>query len=529
MKKRRLACGIVIGLLLASGAARLPAQEKSRPNILFVFSDDHTTQAVSAYNHPLKLLQTPHMDRLAREGMLFERCFVPNSICGPSRAVIQTGKYSHLNGFYRNGNRFDGSQQTFPKLLQKAGYQTAVIGKWHLESDPQGYDYWHILPGQGQYYNPPMIRNGERIKHTGYTTDLITEFSLQWLKDRDKSKPFMLMCQHKAPHREWAPALRHLGWNKDQKFPEPETLFDDYSGRGRAEREQDMTLEKTFTARDAKLTAPPYLNAEQRQTWDAYYEPRNEGFRKANLQGKDLVRWRYQRYMHDYLGTVLAVDESVGRLLKFLDDEGLADNTLVIYSADQGFYLGEHGWFDKRWIYEESLTTPLLARWPGVTQPGSRSKALVSVLDFPETFLAAAGQDIPADMQGRSLIPLLKGQTPDDWRKSFYYHYYEFPGAHSVRKHYGVVTGRYKLFHFYEPEMNYWTLIDRQQDPHELKNVYDDASYAPVRQELHAELDRLRKELKVPAEDAPASRSGGGARRRQQAPATASPPAASKT
>lgn len=475
------------------------AAAATKPNIILIFADDLTTQAISAYKHPLKLLETPGMDRLAREGMLFERCVVPNSICGPSRAVILTGKYSHLNGFIRNGNRFDGSQQTFPKLLQKAGYQTAVIGKWHLESNPTGFDHWHILPGQGIYYNPPMIRDGERVTHTGYTTDLISDFSIEWLKNRDKSKPFLLMSQHKAPHREWAPALRHLGWNGDRKFPEPATLFDDYSGRGRAEKEQDMTLEKTFTPRDSKEAAPPYLNAEQRKVWDAYYQPRNKII--ATLSGKELVRWRYQRYMHDYLGTVKAVDEAVGRMLKFLDDEDLAQNTLVILSSDQGFYLGEHGWFDKRWIYEESLTTPMLVRWPGVTKPGTTSKALVSILDFPETFLDAAGVPVPADMQGRSLRPVLAEQMPADWRKSFYYHYYEFPGAHSVRRHYGVVTDRYKLFHFYEPEMNYWTLMDREKDPLELKNVYDDPAYVDIRQQLHTELAHLRTELKVPAQD----------------------------
>lgn len=484
------------------------AQAKNQPNILFIFTDDHTRQALSAYKHPLKLIETPNMDRIAKEGMLFERCLVPNPICGPSRAVILTGKYSHLNGFYRNGNRFNGAQQTFPKLLQKSGYQTAVIGKWHLESDPTGFDHWHILPGQGIYYNPPMIRNGQRVKHEGYTPDLITDFSIEWLKNRDKSKPFMLMSQHKAPHREWAPNLKHLGWNKDQKFPEPKTLFDDYSGRGRAEHEQDMTLEKTFTRRDAKLDAPPSLTSEQKKVWDAYYQPRNEEFRKANLSGKELVRWRYQRYMHDYLGTVLAVDESVGRLLKYLEDEGLAENTIVIYSSDQGFYLGEHGWFDKRWIYEESLTTPLLVRWPGVTKPGSKSAAMVSVLDFPETFLEAAGVPVPADMQGRSLVPILRGKTPKDWRTSFYFHYYEFPGAHGVRKHYGVVTDRYKLFHFYEPDMNYWTLIDREKDPNELKNVYGEKNYAKVQKELHEELTRLRAELKAPTKDGPDSITG---------------------
>lgn len=483
-------------MLVSSGSA-----EDKPPNILFIFSDDHATQAISAYKHPLKLIETPNLDRLANQGVLFERCLVPNSICGPSRAVILTGKYSHLNGFYRNGNRFNGAQQTFPKLLQKAGYQTAVIGKWHLESEPTGFDYWHILPGQGIYYNPPMIRNGERVRHEGYTTDLITKFAVEWLKNRDKSKPFMLMCQHKAPHREWAPNIKHLGWNKDKPFPEPETLFDDYAGRGPAERNQDMTIANTMNDRDVKLKAPPYLNKEQRAAWDAYYEPRNEEFRKANLTGKDLVRWKYQRYMHDYLATILSVDESVGTLLDLLEQEGLADNTIVVYSSDQGFYLGEHGWFDKRWIYEESVTTPMIIRWPGVAKAGIRNSALVSVIDLPETFLEAAGLPVPDDMQGRSLFPLLKGNTPEDWRTSFYYHYYEFPGAHSVRKHYGVVTDRYKLFHFYEPEMNYWTLIDRKNDPHELTNVYNEAEYAQVRTDLHEELKRLRSELKVPKED----------------------------
>ena len=503
MMKKSLA---LLSCLFLSSLALAQAEEAARPNIVFIFCDDLTTQSISAYDHKLKLLETPNMDRIASEGILFERCVVPNSICGPSRAVIQTGKYSHLNGFYHNGSRFDSSQQTFAKLLHASGYQTAVIGKWHLVSDPVGFDHWHILPGQGQYYNPPMIRDGEQVKHTGYSTDLISEFSIEWLKNRDKTKPFMLMSQHKAPHREWAPALRHLGWNGDKEFPEPETLFDDYSGRGIAELEQDMTLEKTFTTRDSKETAPPYLNEEQREVWDAYYTPRNEII--PTLSGKELVKWRYQRYMHDYLGTVKAVDEAVGAMLDYLEAEGLAENTLVILSSDQGFYLGEHGWFDKRWVYEESLTTPFMARWPSVIKPGSRSPELVSILDFPETFLDVAGLPVPDDMQGRSLTPFFKGETPADWRTSFYYHYYEFPGAHSVRKHYGVVTDRYKLFHFYEPDTNYWTLMDREKDPNEMINVYGNADYAKVQEDLHAELTRLRTELQVPEEDHPDSITG---------------------
>lgn len=486
-------------------AAVFGAAQAAQPNILFIFCDDLTTQAISAYGHKLKLLETPNMDRIAKEGMTFQRCLVPNSICGPSRAVIQTGKYNHINGFYHNGSRFNGDQPTMPKMIRAGGYQTAVIGKWHLVSDPQGFDHWHILPGQGAYYNPPMIRDGEQVRHEGYTTDLIGDFSVEWLKQRDKTKPFLLMCQHKAPHREWAPALRHLGWQGDRVFPEPETLFDDYAGRGKAEREQDMTLEKTFTLLDAKLTPPPSLNEAQLKIWNAYYEPLNEKMRQASLSGDDIVRWRYQRYMHDYLGTVKAVDENVGKLLDYLDAEGIAENTLVVLSSDQGFYLGEHGWFDKRWIYEESLTTPFLARWPGVVKPGSTCQPMVSIIDFPETFLEAAGLPIPGDMQGRSLMPLLKGQTPADWRTSFYYHYYEFPGPHSVRKHYGVVTDRYKLFHFYEPDVNYWSLIDREKDSQEMRNVYDQPEYAEARAQLHAELTRLRAELKLPDEDPPES------------------------
>ncbi|MBI5686926.1 MAG: sulfatase [Verrucomicrobia bacterium] len=492
----------LLAFIIVAGCALAGAADSKRPNIVFIFSDDHAYQAVSAYGDARKLLETPNLDRIAREGMRFDRCLIPNSICGPSRATVMTGKYSHANRFYNNSNsRFDGSQTTMPKLLQAAGYQTAVVGKWHLVSDPTGFDYWEILPGQGVYYNPPMIRNGEKVKHDGYTTDIITDLSIEWLKKRDPSKPFLLMCHNKAPHREWEPNLKHLGHDGDRKYPEPETLFDDYAGRGKAEREQDMTIEKTMTERDLKLVAPGQLTPEQLKVWNAYYEPRNEAFRKANPQGKELVRWKYNRYMHDYLGCIKSVDENAGRLLKFLDEAGLAENTIVVYSSDQGFYLGEHGWFDKRWIFEESLRSPLLARWPGVTKPGSVNKDIVSNLDFAGTFLEAAGAPVPAEMQGRSLVPLLKGRTPGDWRKSFYYHYYEFPGPHSVARHYGVVTDRYKLVRFYEPAMNYWELFDLQKDPRELRSVYGQADYADVQKKLETELARLRAELKVPDPD----------------------------
>ncbi|MEY3607291.1 MAG: Arylsulfatase [Verrucomicrobiota bacterium] len=492
-------------------AAVAPAAAPRAPNILFIFSDDHAYQAISAYGEGRRLLETPHLDRLAKSGMRFDRALVPNSICGPSRAVVLTGKYNHLNGFVNNSNsRFDGSQVTFPKLLRSAGYQTAVIGKWHLISDPTGFDFWQVLPGQGIYYNPPMIRMGEQVKTEGYTTDIITDLSLDWLRQRDKSRPFLLMAQHKAPHREWAPALRHLGADGDRVYPEPDTLFDDYANRGIAVRDQDMSLEKTFTDRDAKFDPPPNLTPEQRKAWDAYYEPRNARFRAANLQGKDLVRWRYQRYMHDYTGTVRAVDESVGRLLDYLEKEGLAENTIVVYSSDQGFFLGEHGWFDKRWIFEESLRTPLLVRWPGVSRPGGVSKDLVSTVDFAQTFLDAAGK--PADMQGRSLRPILTGNRPADWRTAFYYQYFEWPTPHRVRPHYGVVTDRYKLVHFFGTADDYWELYDTEKDPRELRNVLADPAYAAARKQLEGQLAQLRTELKVPAQIPPEwlGRSGGG-------------------
>ena len=491
-----------IAVVLA-GSASLAAPPKP-PNIVFVFTDDHAYAALSAYGDSRKLLDTPNIDRIAKTGMRLDRCLVPNSICGPSRATVLTGKHSHANGFFNNSNsKFDGTQVTFPKLLQEAGYQTALIGKWHLVSDPTGFDHWNILPGQGIYYNPPMVLNGTRTANVGYVTDLITDFSTDWIKKRDKDKPFLLMCQHKAPHREWAPAVRHLGHDADRKYPEPPTLFDDYAGRGDAERASDMSIEKTMTDLDLKLKPPPGINTEDLKAWNAYYEPRNAILKTARFTREGLIRWKYNRYLHDYLACIKAVDEGVGKLLDTLEAEGLAENTIVIYASDQGFYLGEHGWFDKRWIFEESLRTPCLMRIPGVTKPGTTSKDITSNLDFAPTILQACGLPVPAAMHGRSLIPLLKGNTPADWRKSFYYHYYENPGPHDVAKHYGVVTDRHKLVHFYEGPKAYWELFDRQTDPQELKSVFNDPAYADARKTLEAELTRLRTELKVPDPDPP--------------------------
>lgn len=497
---RVLSCVFWVVLLL-HGQGTSVATAAEQPNIVMIFCDDLTCQAISAYGESRHLLETPNIDRLSQQGMRFDRCLVTNSICGPSRATILTGKYSHRNGFYNNTNcTFDSSQQTFPKLLQSAGYQTALIGKWHLVSNPTGFDFWQILPGQGLYYNPPMIDNGKKVSMEGYTTDVICDLSIDWLRKRDRTRPFLLMSQHKAPHREWAPALRHLGWDGDREYPEPSTLFDKFEGRSRAVSDHDMGLDRTFTDLDAKLRPSPNMTPEQLKVWDAYYQPRNEKFRVAELTGQELVRWRYNRYMHDYLACVKAVDENVGRLMKAIEDEGEQENTVVVFSSDQGFFLGEHGWFDKRWIFEESLRTPLLIRWPGVTKPETVSKEIVSLVDFAQTFLDVAGIEQPAEMQGRSLVPLLKGNTPSDWRKSLYYHYYEFPEPHRVRPHVGVITDRYKLVNYYKPDLNEWELLDRQADPQETKNFYTDPSYASVVSELHQELERLREEVQDTAE-----------------------------
>lgn len=498
----------LVALVTILGIAN-PACGQDRPNIVFIFTDDHAYQSIGAYGSVIN--ETPNIDRLAREGMLFRRCYVTNSICGPMRAVIQTGKYSHLNGFLVNGNKFDGNQQTFPKLLQDAGYQTAVIGKWHLgeHQAPQGFDYSEVLIGQGPYYNPPMLKNGERTQHVGYTTDIITDLALDWLKQRDADKPFMLMFQHKAPHRNWQPGPDYLTMYDDVEIPEPETLFDDYEGRGTPAHTQDMSIAETMTDSDLKLTPPRNLTPEQLEAWNAAYGPKNEAFHKANLQGRELVRWKYQRYVKDYLRCIASVDDNIGRVLEYLDESGIADNSVVIYCSDQGFYLGEHGWFDKRWMYEESLRTPFIVRWPGVTPASSENSDIVSPLDFAQTFLEMAKVDSPDDMQGASLVPILKGQAPEDWRKSFYYHYYEFPGWHDVRRHYGVTTGRHKLIHFYEPDVNEWELYDLESDPHEMRSIYGEESAKAVQEELLAELERLREQYGLPEQDPTASRGGG--------------------
>jgi arylsulfatase A-like enzyme len=466
-----------------------------RPNILYIMSDDHAYQAISAYGSNRN--QTPNIDRIAKEGMRFDRAFVTNSICGPSRAVMMTGKYSHLNGFPDNAGSawFNGEQATVSKLLQGAGYATAVVGKWHLNSDPIGFDYWQILQGQGPYYNPPMKTAEGIVRHEGYTTDIITDVALDWLKaKRDKNKPFFLMYQHKAPHRDWQPSPKYLDKYKHVTLPEPETLFDDYAGRELPARDQQMSVANHLTPGDLKLRAPAGLTPEQEATFTKAYEEENKQFAEAKLEGKAKTQWQYQRFVKDYLRCVDAVDENVGRMLDYLDASGLAKNTVVVYTSDQGWYLGEHGWYDKRWMYEESFRTPLLIRWPGQTKPGSVSEKMVMNLDFAQTFLDIAGVKVPSEMQGVSFKPILEGQAPADWRKSVYYHYYEFPQPHHVHPHYGVRTERYKLIHFYT--IDAWELFDLEKDPREMKSVYKDPAYAPVVADMKKELKRLMEQYK---------------------------------
>lgn len=512
-----LGCVLVVANLsqVAPAADGKESEKAKRPNIVFIFTDDHAPHAIGAYGGLLQQINpTPNIDRLADQGMVFLNSFCTNSICGPSRAVIQTGKHSHLNGFMHNGNRFDGSQQTFPKLLQQAGYQTAMIGKWHLGTDPQGFDHWAVLPGQGDYYNPDFKTPQGKKQVEGYCTEIVTDMAIDWLKQAsDGDKPFMLMCQHKAPHRCWMPPLEHLTLYDDIDIPEPPTLFDNWKDNASPARWQEMEIDRHMhLVYDLFVSPEPGWNPnvpktdrsgfknlqkmtpQQRAAWDAAYEPKNTAFRLANLQGKDLIRWKYQRYMKNYLRCVRGVDDSVGRLLSYLDESKLADNTVVIYCSDQGFYLGDHGWYDKRWMYEESLKMPLIVRWPGQTEANSVSKALVQNLDYAETFLDIAGADIPADMQGRSLVPILKGQQPSDWRQSIYYHYFEYPSVHMVARHNGVRTDRYKLLRFYQ--FDEWEFYDLEKDPDELVNQYGNPEYAKQIAQLKAELEHLQEAYK---------------------------------
>ncbi|MDF1697677.1 MAG: sulfatase [Saprospiraceae bacterium] len=490
-------------------------KEAIPPNILFIMSDDHAYQAISAYSD--QLIQTPNIDKIAKEGMLFTNACVTNSICAPSRAVILTGKHSHINGKIDNRFPFDTSQMTFPQLFQNGGYQTAMFGKLHFGNEPKGLDQYKILPGQGTYYNPDFITKKEgKIRIEGYTTDIITDMTLDWLKnDRKKDQPFMLMYLHKAPHREWLPPERHYKNFTQKTFPEPETLFDNYEGRGSAAKEAEMNLlthmnwagdSKIYPEVMDQLGIPETSNWDkkaferevgrmtptQRAKWDKIYGPINEEFIKnyPSMTSKDKMKWRYQRYMQDYLGSIAAVDDGVGQVLDYLTSAGLEENTIVIYTSDQGFYLGEHGWFDKRFIYDESFKTPLLVKWPEQISPGSKNTNMVQNLDFAPTLLEAARLPIPSDMQGESLIPLFKGQK-ESFRDAAYYHYYEYPAVHMVKRHYGIVTEEFKLIHFYD-DIDEWELYDRKNDPQEMQNQIENPTYSDIIVDLKKRLEELR-------------------------------------
>lgn len=514
--------------------------QSKKANIIFIMTDDHATKAISSYGSIFN--ETPNIDRIANEGILFNNCYVTNAICGPSRAAILTGKLSHVNGVKGNIDVFDGSQVTFPKLLQEAGYQTAIVGKWHLASEPTGFDFWSVLPGQGDYYNPDFIEKNGTHREEGYVTDLITDKALDWMSSRDKEQPFCLIYQQKAPHRNWMPALRHLALYDNVEFPIPESLFDDYSNRGSAARDQEMEIANhMYDVWDLKLATPQELEdallnteledivdpeklkkedsleandksqdlnkflkvykrltPEQRTLWNQAYAKRQLEFRTLNLTGNALVEWKYQQYMKDYLACIASVDDNIGRLFEYLESEEILDDTMIIYTSDQGFFLGEHGWFDKRFMYEESYQMPLVIRYPKAIKAGTKTNALAMNIDFAPTILSIAGVDIPKEIQGRSLTPVFEneGKTPGNWREATYYQYYDFPSWHSVKRHYGIRTNDYKLIHFYN-DVDEWELYDMNKDPKEMVNVYGKKEYKKTQKKLEALLKDIRKNYAI--------------------------------
>ena len=455
-----------------------------RPNILFIMSDDHASHAISAYGS--RINQTPNIDRIAKEGIRFNNCFCTNSICTPSRATILTGTYNHVNNVTTLSSKLDGRLTTFPKLLQAEGYQTAIVGKWHLghggHANPTGFDYWNILPGQGLYHDPEMIDMGEKKVYPGYVTDIITDLSLDWLKERDPEQPFMLMTHHKAPHRPWDPdeKLMHLYQNTD--IPEPETFHDDYSNRASAAKEAKMRVDRDMTDRDLKYPVPEGLTAAEEK------------------------QWKYQRYIKDYLRCVASIDNNVGRMLDYLDQEGLAENTIVVYTSDQGFFLGDHGWYDKRFMYEESLRMPFVMRYPREIEAGSINDDMILNLDFAQTFLDCTNVDQTDEMQGRSFRPLMNGKTIEDWRTSMYYRYWMHLAHHHVYAHYGLRTHDHKLIYYYadglgtpgsadDPKPPEWELFDLKKDPHEINSVYNNPDYSEIQAQLTSELYQLQSQF----------------------------------
>ncbi len=500
-----------------------PEGQHARPNILFIMSDDHALRAISAYGN--SLIGTPNIDRIAKEGILFRNAFVTNSLCAPSRAVLLTGKFSHLNGLRDNGDTFNGHQQTLPKLLRQAGYETAVIGKWHLKSDPVGFDTWKVLIGQGEYYSPRFkSANGVTQYDGDYVTDKITDLAIDTLEGRDKSKPFMMLYHHKAPHRNWMPPVEGLDLDAVAKVEPPETFDDTFEGRPAA-AQADASVKDMFLSYDMKLQPGAFdnetgtgggrdqagslalateawradyarLTPEQREKWDAFYDVINAEYQAVKDDPAALARWKFQRYMQDYMAVVRSLDDNVGRILDYLDETGLAENTIVVYTSDQGFYLGEHGWYDKRFMYEESMRTPLAIRYPAYVEAGREVRELVQNIDYAPTFLDFAGVEVPQDMQGASIRGLMAGQQAGAWREGVYYHYYAFPAWHSVRRHYGVRTNRYKLIHFYG-DIDHWELFDLEADPTEQHNLYGDPSYADVQIRLRQQLTALRHQYGV--------------------------------
>ena len=508
------------GVAAATGSMATSCADKAatdKPlNIVYIMTDDHTAQMMSCYD--TRYASTPNLDRIARDGVRFTNSFVANSLSGPSRACLVTGMHSCGNRFYDNETCiFDNTQRTMPKMLQEAGYQTALIGKWHLESIPTGFDYWEIVPGQGHYYNPNFITmQNDTIAVKGYLTNIITDKSIEWLENRDESKPFCLFVHHKAQHRNWLSDIKNLEYFEDKTFPLPDNFFDDYEGRPAAAAQEMSIMKDMDLVYDLKMRRDGVktrlsgayewmlqrMTPEERKAWDDFYNPIIEDFYTRNPQGQELAEWKFNRYMRDYLKVLKSLDDEVGRLLDYLEEQGLLDNTLVVYASDQGFYMGEHGWFDKRFMYEESMHTPLVMRLPkGFDRRGDIDE-LVQNIDYAPTFLEIAGVKVPDDMHGVSLLPLLRGEHPEDWRDALYYHFYEYPAEHMVKRHYGVRTDRWKLLHFYN-DIDHWELYDLENDPSEMHNLYGKEGYEEITAELLNKIDELQVKYDDPVRFGP--------------------------